>query len=81
MFEVEGGAKFNGLAPLIEHHMKFPVLDASMSVLNLGHPFYATSFFPANVSQRISELQKQNPDVYGKSGFWEEFEVSGNEWR
>ena len=74
MFEVEGGAKFNGLAPLIEHHMKFPVLDASMSVLNLGHPFYATSFFPANVSQRISEL-------YGKSGFWEEFEVSGNEWR
>ena len=25
--------------------------------------------------QRVSELQKQVQDVYGKSGFWEEFEV------
>ena len=81
MFEVEGGAKFNGLAPLIEHHMKFPMLDTSMSVLNLGHPLYTTSFFPANVSQRISELQKPNPDVYWKTCFWEEFEVGGNAWR
>ena len=81
MIEVEGGAKFNGLVPLIEHHMKNPMLDRSMSVLNLGHPFHTTSFFPANASQQISELQKPNPDVYGKTGFWEKFEVGGNAWR
>ena len=81
MFEVEGGAKFNGLAPLIEHHMKNPMLDTSMSVLNLGHPLYTTSFFPANVSQQISELLKPSSDVHEKTYFWEEFEVGGNAWR
>ena len=79
MFHVEGGPEFNGLAPLIEHYMKNSVVDTPMSVLNLKHPFYATSFFPANVSQRISKLLKPSLDVYWDTGFEDEYSVGGNE--
>ena len=73
---VEGGPKFNGLAQLIEYYQKNPLMETS--VLKLKHPLHSTSFLPANIVQRVSDLQKQNPDVYGvygKAGFWEEFEV------
>ena len=53
----------------------------SGTVIHLKHPFHATSFLPANIVQRVSELQKQNQDVYGKAGFWEEFEVGEDFWR
>ena len=52
------------------------MVETSGIVITLKHPYHATSFLPANVGQRVSELQKQTKDVYGKSGFWEEFEVS-----
>ena len=45
------------------------------TIINLRHPYNATSFLPANIGQRVQELQKQNQEVYGKAGFWEEFEV------
>ena len=75
MFHVEGGPKFDGLTPLIEHYMKNPMVKTSGSMIHLKHPCLTTSFFPDNIFQRVSELQKQVQDVYGKSGFWEEFEV------
>ena len=75
VFDVGGGPSFDGLTPLIEHYKKNPMVETSGSVIHLKHPFHATSFLPANIFQRVSELQKQNPDVYGKAGFWEEFEV------
>lgn len=75
VFDVGGGPTFSGLTPLIEHYKKNPMVETSGSVIHLKHPFHATSFLPANIFQRVSELQKQNPDVYGKAGFWEEFEV------
>ena len=56
----------------------FPLLPAppsSGTMINLKHPYNATSFLPANINLRVSELQKPNNDVYGKAGFWEEFEV------
>ena len=74
VFDV-GGPKFGGLTPLIKHYKKNPMVEMSGLVIHLKHPFHATSFLPANIFQRVSELQKQNPDVYGKTGFWEEFEV------
>ena len=74
-FDVGGGPIFGGLTQLIEHYKKNPMVETSGSVIHLKHPFHATSFLPVNIFQRISELRKQNPDVYGKTGFWEEFEV------
>lgn len=50
-------------------------------MIKLKHPYNATSFLPANIGQRVEELQKQNHDVYGKAGFWEEFEVIGRRRR
>ena len=68
MFHVEGGPKFSGLTQLIEHYMKNPMVKMSGSVLHLKHPCLTTSFFPDNVFQRVSELQKRVQDVNGKSG-------------
>ena len=77
LFDVGGGPTFNSLRELVEHYKMNPMVETSGTVIHLKHPFHATSFLPANITQRVGELQKQNQDVYGKAGFWEEFEVSG----
>ncbi len=74
-FDVGGGASFDNLTSLVEHYKKNPMVETSGTVITLKHPYHATSFLPANVTQRVSELQKQTKEVYGKAGFWEEFEV------
>ena len=78
VIDVEGGPKFTSLTQLMDYYQKNPLIETSGSVLHLKHPFHATSFLPANILQHVSELQKPNPDVYGKAGFWEEFEVCGS---
>lgn len=74
LFDVGGGPKFGNLTELVEHYKKNPMVETSGVVIKLKHPYNATSFLPANIGQRVEELQKQNHDVYGKAGFWEEFE-------
>ena len=76
LFDVGGGPQFSSLNELVEHYKKNPMVETSGAVIHLKHPFHATSFLPANIFQRVQELQKQNQEVYGKAGFWEEFEVS-----
>ena len=75
-FDVGGGPTFSSLTELVEHYKKNPMVETSGTVINLKVPFHATSFLPANIQARVVELQKQHQDVYGKAGFWEEFEVS-----
>ena len=75
-FDVGGGPTFPSLTELVEHYKKNPMVETSGTVINLKVPFHATSFLPANIASRVVELQKQHQDVYGKAGFWEEFEVS-----
>lgn len=75
-FDVGGGPTFPSLTELVEHYKKNPMVETSGTVINLKVPFHATSFLPANINARVVELQKQHQDVYGKAGFWEEFEVS-----
>ena len=74
-FDVGGGPTFPSLTELVEHYKKNPMVETSGTVINLKVPFHATSFLPANIAGRVVELQKQHQDVYGKAGFWEEFEV------
>lgn len=74
-FDVGGGPTFPSLTELVEHYKKNPMVETSGTVINLKVPFHATSFLPANIASRVAELQKQHHDVYGKAGFWEEFEV------
>lgn len=73
-FDVGGGPTFPSLTELVEHYKKNPMVETSGTVINLKVPFHATSFLPANIQARVVELQKQHQDVYGKAGFWEEFE-------
>lgn len=73
-FDVGGGPEFGSLTDLIEHYKKNPMVETSGTVINLKHAYNATGFLPPSISQRVVELQKQNHDVYGKAGFWEEFE-------
>ena len=76
-YDVGGGPSFVHLSEVIEHYKKNPMVETSGTVINLKVPFHATSFLPNHISQRAGELGKQNQDVYGKAGFWEEFEVRG----
>ena len=76
--ESVSGLKFDSLSQLIEHYKKNPMVETSGSVIHLKHPFHSTAFFPANIFQRVSELQEHNPDLNGKAGFWEEFQVCVN---
>ena len=75
VFDVEYGPKFDSLTHLIECYQKRPIVETSGSVISLKHPCLITSFFPDNIFQRVCELQKRIQDVYGKTGFWEEFQV------
>lgn len=44
--------------------------------INLLHqPFNATRINAACIEDRVKELQKENKNVTGKAGFYEEFEV------
>lgn len=74
-FDVGGGPSFPSLNELVEHYKKNPMVETSGMVIHLKHPFHATGFLPAKINSRVQELQKQNQEVYGKAGFWEEFEV------
>lgn len=73
VFHVEGGPTFETLTQLTKYYKLNPLMSGSMLLLN--HPFHSTSFPPANILQRISQLEEPNQGLYGKSGFWEEFEV------
>ena len=39
-------------------------------------PYNATKFSITGIEDRVSQLQKQNSETYGKGGFFEEFDVS-----
>lgn len=73
VFHLEGGPTFESLKQLIEYYQQYPLTSKSMFLLN--HPLHSTAFLPANILKQISELEKQSLGLYGKSGFWEEFEV------
>lgn len=74
MFDMGGGPQFRTLPDLIEHYKKNPLVETSGRVINLKSPFHSTSFAPLHIKLRVQELEKQNHEMYGKAGFWEEFE-------
>ena len=74
LFDMGGGPQFRSLVDLVEHYKKNPLVETNGRVINLKHPFHSTSFLPGHIGKRIADLEKQNQDMYGKAGFWEEFE-------
>ena len=73
-FDMGGGPQFRTLNDLVEHYKKNPLIETSGRVIYLKLPFHSTSFLPLHIKQRVTELEKQNQDMYGKAGVWEEFE-------
>lgn len=73
-FDMGGGPGFPSLNDLIEHYKKNPLVETSGRVIHLKMPFHTTSFLPVHIKLRVQELEKQNAEMYGKAGFWEEFE-------
>ncbi|CAH3121816.1 unnamed protein product, partial [Porites lobata] len=74
-YDVGGGEKFNDLTDLVEHYKTNPMVEKSGTVVQLKIPFNATRINAAAIEDRVKVLQKQNQNVSGKAGFYEEFEV------
>ncbi|KAK3699692.1 hypothetical protein QZH41_014676 [Actinostola sp. cb2023] len=73
-YDVGGGEKFEDLTELVEHYKKNPMVEKSGTVVHLRNPFNATRINAACIEDRVKELQKENKNVTGKAGFYEEFE-------
>ena len=73
-FEVGAGQVFVTLAELIEHHRQNAMVEKTGTVVTLKQPYNATRFYAASIQKRVEELEVIGAG--GKSGFWEEFEVS-----
>ncbi|XP_020898511.1 tyrosine-protein phosphatase non-receptor type 11 [Exaiptasia diaphana] len=74
-YDVGGGEQFADLTELVEHYKKNPMVEKSGTVVHLRNPFNATRINAACIEDRVKELQKENKNVTGKAGFYEEFEV------
>ncbi|KAF4528306.1 hypothetical protein B566_EDAN014982 [Ephemera danica] len=73
-FDVGGGEQFDSLSELIEHYKRNPMVETSGTVVHLKQPFNATRINASGIDSRVKELQKENGQLTGKAGFWEEFE-------
>ncbi|KAF4533060.1 hypothetical protein B566_EDAN002623 [Ephemera danica] len=73
-FDIGGGERFDSLTELIEHYRHNPMVETSGIVVHLKQPFNATRINASGIDGRVKELQKENGQLKGKIGFWEEFE-------
>lgn len=73
-YDIIGGEKFNSLTELVEHYKRNPMVETHGKVINMKYPFNATRITALDIDARVKELSKENPQVNGKEGFWEEFE-------
>eukprot|EP00118_Oscarella_pearsei_P028857 m.3128 g.3128 ORF g.3128 m.3128 type:complete len:588 (+) comp9068_c0_seq1:109-1872(+) len=74
-FDIGGGEKFGTLTDLVEYYKKNPMVETTGTVVHLRQPFYATRITVERIGERVDQLATQRQDVYGKAGFWEEFEM------
>lgn len=69
---------FHSLSGLVEYYKEFPLTHKGQ-VLHLSHPFRSTSFSVLHIAARIQELEKHSDNMFGKTGFWDEFEQLQNQ--
>eukprot|EP00055_Hartaetosiga_balthica_P004278 m.10953 g.10953 ORF g.10953 m.10953 type:complete len:537 (+) comp3753_c0_seq1:82-1692(+) len=74
VYDLGGGRQFPDLKSLIEHHKKHAIIEGKNRVLKLENPVNATRLNAAAIKDRFEELSRETDDVYGKAGFWQEFE-------
>ncbi|XP_065842334.1 tyrosine-protein phosphatase non-receptor type 11-like [Oscarella lobularis] len=74
-FDIGGGERFGTLTDLVEYYKRNPMVETTGTVVHLRQPFYATRITVERIGERVDQLAQQRQDVYGKAGFWEEFEM------
>eukprot|EP00056_Hartaetosiga_gracilis_P020275 m.18453 g.18453 ORF g.18453 m.18453 type:complete len:537 (-) comp8319_c0_seq1:20-1630(-) len=74
IYDLGGGKQFPDLKSLIEHHKKHAIIEGKNRVLKLENPVNATRLNASAIKDRFDELSRETDDVYGKAGFWQEFE-------
>eukprot|EP01137_Pigoraptor_chileana_P004641 Opistho-2@46561 len=73
--DVGGKETFTSLADLVAYFRDNPMLDnGTSSFLELKHPLNTTRVNATSLKGRVAELEKETDAIYGKAGFWEEFE-------
>jgi len=73
-FDVGGGEKFGSLTELVDHYRTNPMVETSGNVVTMDKPCNATQMSVLAIPKRVLELDRETDPVYGKTGFWEEFE-------
>eukprot|EP00040_Diaphanoeca_grandis_P010516 m.53851 g.53851 ORF g.53851 m.53851 type:complete len:558 (+) comp21829_c0_seq1:100-1773(+) len=73
-FDVGGGDDFPDLTALVTHYQENPMVQKSGNVVSMKQPFNATRVSAASIQARVNELGKETDEVFGRGGFWEEFE-------
>lgn len=74
-FDVGGGEKFKDLKDLVDHYKMNPMVETSGNVVNMKKPCNSTKVSAKKISERCKELDQDTDPVYGKAGFYEEFEA------
>lgn len=74
-FDVGGGEQFEDLTGLVEYYKENPMVETSGNVVQMTIPLNGTKVSAASIVGRVEELSRETDPVYGKAGFWEEFEA------
>ena len=69
-----GGDEFESLTALVEHYKQSPMIETSGNVVTMTSPVNATRVSAVSIASRVKVLSKTTDTVFGKPGFWEEFE-------
>ncbi|KJE96754.1 protein-tyrosine-phosphatase [Capsaspora owczarzaki ATCC 30864] len=73
-YDVGGGESFSDLTKLVNYYRENPMVETTGSIVTLKNPLNATKINVSSIKGRVTELEKETDEIYGKAGFWEEFE-------
>jgi len=73
-YDVGGGEQFADLGTLVKHYQDNPMVETNGAVVKMTEPFHATRVSAASIQARVAELSKETDEVFGRAGFYDEFE-------
>lgn len=73
-FDIGGGDQFNTLVELVTHYQETPMVQINGAVVKMSASFNATRVSAASIQARVAELSKETDEIYGRAGFYDEFE-------
>uniref|UniRef100_A0A1X7TRJ0 protein-tyrosine-phosphatase n=1 Tax=Amphimedon queenslandica TaxID=400682 RepID=A0A1X7TRJ0_AMPQE len=73
-FQIDNGPAFRSLNSLIDYYKENDMVEVSGRVVSLRQAYCTTSFLPKHIEQRVEELRQPNDELFGKTGFEEEYQ-------